>query len=99
MCKWGTTRKVTVVRELQLDSCIAEEIVELNRLGVKTEGSCCGHETVGHGVAQILPSSRARALDLGYEVSDQTETVKVGEAPVTDCYVIRLKTDCMKEKE
>ena len=68
VCKWGTNRRVVIQQEITVDSCIADEIVELNRLGVRTEGSCCGHGK-GFPAALITPSSAEKALKLGYEVT------------------------------
>lgn len=68
MCKWGTDRRVIIQQEITVDSCIADEIVELNRLGIRTEGSCCGHGK-GRATTLITPSSMNRAIELGYEVT------------------------------
>ena len=66
MCDWGIEREVVIEQRIWVDSCIADEIVELNRRGVCTEGSCCGHRKAA-AQALILPSSVSRARELGYE--------------------------------
>ena len=54
MCKWGTTKKVHVIRrnnshvkdgwhEKHVDSCLANLIQEMNNHGILTLGCCCGH--------------------------------------------------------
>ena len=63
MCKWGTYKKVlvTIPKELSytrkerrayvgIDSCIADLVKALNRNGIKTIASCCGH---GKGQGRI----------------------------------------------
>lgn len=67
MCAHGTSVEIEITRRINVDSCIAAEIVELNRQGVYTSGCCCGHgETLA--TATILPSAAARARELGYSV-------------------------------
>lgn len=44
MC--AATREVVLDgKPVAVDSCIADVVVALNRGGVPTVGSCCGHET------------------------------------------------------
>ena len=50
MCEHGTTRVISIwnsklktVREVGVDSCIAEFVMMLNRNGMETIASCCGH--------------------------------------------------------
>lgn len=53
MCKHGTHKEVVVINTNQnrknvvVDACIADEIEELNKLGVITLGCCCGHGKAG----------------------------------------------------
>lgn len=53
MCRHGTYIYVEVINPNQnrktvaVDSCIAEEIKELNKQGVVTLGCCCGHGKAG----------------------------------------------------
>lgn len=68
MCEWGTSREVTIERRLNVDACIADKIVELNRQGIYTTGCCCGHGKAP-ATATILPSSQERARELGFEVT------------------------------
>jgi hypothetical protein len=50
-----------------VDACIADWVIELNRLGVYTTGCCCGHGREPSW-ATILPSAQAQAHNLGYAV-------------------------------
>jgi hypothetical protein len=51
MCKWGTSKIVKLCKsmpfskrtEVKVDSCIADTVQFLNRAGIVTIGSCCGH--------------------------------------------------------
>lgn len=50
MCKHGTYKDVFVIDKQKIvviDACIADEINRLNKLGVITLGSCCGHGKAG----------------------------------------------------
>ena len=50
MCKWGNTTiiktynsKFDKLREIEVDSCIAEFVKMLNENDYETVASCCGH--------------------------------------------------------
>lgn len=44
MCKWGRSVSLEIDGETKaVDSCIATIIDALNKGGVRTTGSCCGH--------------------------------------------------------
>lgn len=44
MCQWGTDKMIEVEgKKVAIDSCIAGLILKLNKYGIKTIGSCCGH--------------------------------------------------------
>jgi hypothetical protein len=52
MCLYGTYKFVNVINEqnnkrVKVDACIADEVQELNNLGVITLGCCCGHGRAG----------------------------------------------------
>lgn len=53
MCKHGTHVYVDIINkeqnrtEVPVDACIADEIRELNNLGIITLGCCCGHGVAG----------------------------------------------------
>ena len=66
MCDFGTDREVVIEQRVKVDSCIADEIVELNHQGVRTEECCCGHHK-GFAQALIRASSVTRAKELGYD--------------------------------
>ena len=53
MCEHGTLTEVETIRDgkRKIDSCISELVDTLNRFGIKTTGSCCGH---GNDVGNIL---------------------------------------------
>lgn len=42
MCKEKRTIRLNN-KEIVLDSCITDLIIQLNTLGIKTKASCCGH--------------------------------------------------------
>lgn len=79
--------KVIIPQCILIDECIAQEIVFLNSAGVRTEGCCCGHgEDTPH--ALIKPSSKSKALELGY----------APECYETGYFRIELKSECHCEK-
>ena len=46
MCKWGKTKKVWVIKEnhkVEVDKCMAPLIKVLNKYGIETLASDCGH--------------------------------------------------------
>lgn len=51
MCKWGTSKMVTLCSprnisgriEVGVDECIADLVQALNNAKIETTGSCCGH--------------------------------------------------------
>lgn len=70
MCKWGTHKKINVIRranpyvedgwhEINVDSCIADKIQEMNNLGVITLNCCCGH---GKSTPNVLVSKGSEIL-------------------------------------
>lgn len=69
MCQHGDEVKITILQEILVDKCIAEEIKWLNDQGVRTEGCCCGHGKY-YPSALITPKSVNKALKLGYSVRD-----------------------------
>ncbi|MEC2133456.1 hypothetical protein P9G84_31900 [Brevibacillus centrosporus] len=67
----GNRRTVTITPcpfEIEIDDCIADEIVWLNEQGVRTLNSCCGH-LQGKPVALIDANhgSLRKAIELGYK--------------------------------
>lgn len=78
MCKWGTLRKVNVIRranpfvkdgwhEKYVDRCIADWIQELNCAGIITEQSCCGHGKKDYAICTIAEKSVKKAKKFGYK--------------------------------
>lgn len=45
MCKWGTDAHVVLPsgKTIAVDSCIADFVDRLNKAGIETVASCCGH--------------------------------------------------------
>lgn len=44
MCKTRNSKRIKIGNKIiRVDSCIANEIKELNKMGIKTLMSCCGH--------------------------------------------------------
>ncbi len=44
MCKLGETTTVQINgKDTEIDSCIADIVVALNKCGIRTFESCCGH--------------------------------------------------------
>jgi hypothetical protein len=71
LCASGNRRTVTITPrpfEVEIDDCIADEIVMLNEQGVRTVNSCCGH-LQGKSVALIDANhgSLRKAIELGYK--------------------------------
>lgn len=44
MCQWNNTKAIFIDnRIIDVDSCIADLVDALNKCGLKTVASCCGH--------------------------------------------------------
>lgn len=52
--------------EICVDACLADEITELWKKGIRTMGCCCGHGRY-LGMIQVLPEDAPKMLALGYE--------------------------------
>jgi hypothetical protein len=65
MCTHGSERKIVIEQTIVVDSCIADEIIWLNKNGVFTINSCCGHGIL-NPTAIIKNSCFERAEELGY---------------------------------
>lgn len=72
MCKWGTDTLVEIDGQSKaIDSCIAAIVDALNKGGVRTTGSCCGHGK-SHGDI-LLADGRALVIrDLKEYLAEQT---------------------------
>lgn len=71
ICKnipFGTYVCYEVIEELNIcvDKCLINEIKELNRMGIKTIGCCCGHKK-GSGYIQVSSNFVKDMKNLGYE--------------------------------
>lgn len=61
MCKWGTDTIVEIDGNPKaIDSCIAQIVEALNRAGVPTDSSCCGHGKSDGGI--LLADGRALVI-------------------------------------
>jgi hypothetical protein len=79
-------QEIIITQKVKADDCIAQEIVWLNSVGVYTEGCCCGHG-LSFPNAVIKPSSKNRAIELGYEPY------------FDDDWIIQLKSKCQCDRE
>jgi len=58
MCKYGTVKNVTVLRQdnvAKVDACLAPLVYLLNQYGIQTITCCCGHGKVGVSSIRIHP--------------------------------------------
>lgn len=79
-------QEIIITRKINVDDCIAQEIVWLNSVGVYTEGCCCGHG-VSSPSAVIKPTSKDRAIELGYDTY------------FDDNWIIKLISKCQCKEE
>lgn len=52
--------------KMQVDKCIADEILWLNNIGIKTIASCCGHNKIKGSIA-VEEKYVLRMKELGYK--------------------------------
>lgn len=79
--------EVIITQRVKVDKCIAEEIVYINSIGIRTEGCCCGHGDIPPH-ALIKPSSQEKAKYFGYNPQWHE----------TGFYKIELKNKCQCTK-
>ena len=103
MCKHGTDKQIHVIHrnnpnikdgwhEINVDACIANEIQELNNLGIITLGCCCGH---GKFKPQCLvdQSSTKKLEELNYKIREYSP-----QHSLSGVYEIFLKTGDLVQK-
>ncbi len=56
----------SLLHPIWVDACIADEVIFLLHYGVKTIGSCCGHNKTVPSIA-VAPESVKRMEELGYK--------------------------------
>lgn len=70
MCKFGSVRNVTVLRQdnvAKVDACLAPLVYLLNQFGIKTIAGCCGHGKTKVASIRIHPKNiRLSVLDEGF---------------------------------
>lgn len=118
MCKHGTYDYVDVINPNQnkktvvVDSCISAEIHELNRLGVITLGSCCGHGKAGqiiewengfgkwkgHGEPPHALISE-ESVSLVRELGYTPYPYYYADGEINGVWQMLLKTGCITEKD
>lgn len=69
MCRLADQITITITRKIQVDCCMAKEILFLNDQGVRTIAHCCGHDIPERGNPHIIifSADRLSAIGLGYE--------------------------------
>ena len=82
--------KVVISQTINVDDCIAQEIVFINSIGIRTEGCCCGHGAESP-LAIIKPSSVNKAKEAGYKPEFNYELGDGGQ------WIIFLKSKCSHE--
>lgn len=78
---------VAITQYIEVDDCIAQEIVFINSIGIYTLSSCCGHGK-SKPTAIIKPSARTRAIEHGYSPYFDEKLGYSGE------WIIELKSKC-----
>ena len=86
---------ITIVHKIDVDSCIADEILKLNNeYDIFTLSSCCGHGETGYII--VAGSEIDRMIKLGYEMTvlkyidndiilDKDRVVLCGFKPKSKC--------------
>lgn len=89
MCIWGTETILEVGgKRVAVDSCIAPLVEALNRAGVPTKASCCGHGRQPGNIA--LADGRELLLVSCYEQARQLERQLQPPGPPAKTWVGRL---------
>lgn len=69
---------------ITVDRCIADQVVELWENGVRTYGSCCGHNKA-QGFINVAPEDYEKALALGFEPYVFTDDLQRRDTVKTKC--------------
>lgn len=70
ICKeidFGTYECAVIINGIQCDKCLSEEIASLNKSGIKTMASCCGHDKSAPFI-QVDKDHVESMLSLGYAI-------------------------------
>lgn len=68
---YGVTRK-----KVCIDRCIVDEVRKLWSMGIKTNGSCCGHNVPGMSYLGVYDEDIERMIELGYKIRENN--VRIG---------------------
>lgn len=117
MCLYGTLKYVSIINKqnksrVVVDACIAEEIQQLNNLGVVTLGCCCKHGLAGqiaeHENAYGLWKERRSPPECLIHEGSIGLAKELGYTPIPYIYAdglqnevweIYLKSGCITEDE
>ncbi len=93
-------KNVILVHEIDIDSCIADEIIELNNIHhVFTLSSCCGHGKGGYII--VAGTEIDKMADLGYEMTTLKyldSDIDLGKDRITLCS-FKPKSECKCAQE
>lgn len=117
MCLHGTYKFVNVISEqnnkrVKVDACIADEVQELNNLGVITLGCCCSHGKAGKIVdwensygkwkSYAEPSQALickKSVELAKDCGYKPIPYYYANGEHNDVWKIQLKTGCVTEDD
>lgn len=88
-------KSITLVHEIDVDSCIADEILKLNNVDhIFTLSSCCGHGESGYII--VTGSEINKMIKLGYEMTvlrHMDNDIELGKDRIALCG-FKPKSEC-----
>lgn len=91
---------ITIVHEIDVDSCIADEIEKLNNIeDIFTLSSCCGHGEAGYII--VAGSEIEKMTHLGYETTTLRyldNEIELDKDRIVLC-AFKPKSECMCQKQ
>ena len=78
MCEWGSTR-IIIIKDIpvDVDSCIAGIVFALNKAGITTIASCCGHGKILGSIC--LEDGRELRIAPNYGVGRKLDCFPINE--------------------
>lgn len=78
MCKWGTIVHTEIDgKPVGIDACIFDLVDALNKGGIKTEASCCGHNNIPGNI--VLKDGRVLVIHPDFDkwIKEQKHEVNI----------------------
>lgn len=59
--------EITISQTFDVDDCIADEVLELNQMGIQTLYCCCGHGSRHNAFISVKTDYQSKMREMGYK--------------------------------